>query len=280
MKNEIKGAAIRKARKKLQLTQHDLASKVGLSQSRISRLETGRDTPDQNEWAKLAACLNLWPAQVPPKLERPIPSQDWHKPKPAILVAGDRPTQVRENAARNHYGAVVDKLLRQVHSREDWRLCEDFLREAAPESGHEYFLWLRLLAAGGKPCWFSLFRAGFRASAVVESSSKIAIGDVRLACLRVDGPGISWLLYPQVTLDARKSYDRLDALASLRTAEKQLWVDLEVDGRGHDPEWDEQRQQHLDLPTLRLTPAELKAPDLLSLLEQKARELPPLRLAA
>ena len=256
----------------------DLASRVGLSQSRISRLETGRDNPSQDEWAKLGACLNLWPAKIQPKLKRPVPDEVWHKDKPVIVSVEDRSAQMR-SAARKTYGPF-DKLMRLIRERDDRRLCEKFLRESASESGDEYFFWVRLVAAGGKPCWLSLFRAGFRASAVVESKSKIAIGDVRRPCLQVDGPNASWLLYPQVTLDARKTYYRLDARASVRTGDLQLWVDLEVDGRGHDARWDEFREQQLDLPTIRLTPTDLQTPDLLSLLQQRALELPPLRLAA
>lgn len=279
MNKDTPGALLRRARIKCNLTQAELGTKVGLSQSRISRLETGRGNPTEQEWTRLRECLHLRPG-VSPSLTRPIPSKIWHARKPQLGDRNERPPSVRMHAAKKSFGPIVEQRLRQLLAREDAELCQAFLREAAPESGHEYFLWLTLLAAGGRPCWFSPFRAGFRALGVVESKTKLGISDLRLPCLELQATDTTWLLYPQVTLDARKSYYRLDALASVLISGKRSWLNLEVDGQGHHGEWDALREQHLDILTLRLSPADLAVGNLVALLEAKVLGLSVLPLAS
>ncbi|HJT76408.1 MAG TPA: helix-turn-helix transcriptional regulator [Gemmataceae bacterium] len=58
------GAAIRKRRGELQMTQAELAAKAGLPQSHISRLEDGQHAPTAKTIERLARALNTEPSQL------------------------------------------------------------------------------------------------------------------------------------------------------------------------------------------------------------------------
>jgi len=173
-------------------------------------------------------------------------------------------------AARKALGArSVDGALAQLRTRPDQETCQEFLEQARTESGLEYFFWLQLLASGALPCRLSLYKAGFRALRVVEAGSRKGLGDSRAACLDVQTGRCRCLLFPQVTLDTRKAYFRLDALACVRARRDRCWLNLEIDGEGHDGQFDQERQLLLGLPTIRLSASEVASPNLLSLLDGK-----------
>lgn len=267
------GSLLRATRKKHNLSQTALGAEVGLSQSRLSQFESDSRSPTPEEWQRLRECLNLDPNDLPAKLLLPYPDPIWRVALPELSLAGERPLSTRHHAARKTYGAIVDRRLAQAKSQTDPVLVEKFLNQASTESGHEYFLWVQLLAIGGKPCWLAPVRAGFRALGIVDRHSKRAINDLRHPCLQAAGPGADWLLFPQPTLDARRTYYRLDALAVLRYGGERHWIDLELDGQGHNPEWDDERQRLLSLPTVRLSTAEIATPDIMATLEAKAFEV-------
>jgi hypothetical protein len=132
----------------------------------------------------------------------------------------------------------------QIMQREDAAVCLKFLQEARTDSGVEAQLWMLLLAEGGQPGCFSPMRAGFRRLAVVHGQSREVIGDLRLPCLTMDTEHWFAMLFPQVTLDARRAFYRLDALVGVWAARQRLWLNLEVDGQGHRSAFDSQRQSH------------------------------------
>lgn len=112
-------------------------------------------------------------------------------------------------------------------------------------------------------------RAGFRTLAVLDPKTLRQIGDLRAPCLELAEE--NWLIFPQLTVDTRKSVYRMDALLCWKGSNPRLWVNIEIDGLGHNPRFDLSRQQELGLPTVRIGPAELAADQIVPVLRHKLR---------
>jgi hypothetical protein len=91
--------------------------------------------------------------------------------------------------------------------------------------------------------------------------------------LEIEIRGLKLLLFCQVTVETRRGQFRLDALVCVRTPGRRFWVNFEIDGGGHDPTYDHERQQALGLDTIRFTTADLRTKDLLSLTELRLAPL-------
>lgn len=103
--------------------------------------------------------------------------------------------------------------------------------------------------------------------------SKETRGDLRVPCLDFKLTNGECLLFSQVTVQTRQGIYRLDALVCIYTSRNRIWCDLEVDGQGHDPRFDLERQRALGLPTVRLNTEDLTTPDILATLEGKISPL-------
>lgn len=264
------GARLKAARDLRQWSQAVLSEQSGIPASRLSALETERRYPTEQEWEQLRECLRLGPYEPP--VELPVAPRRCHTAPPAAEQA-ERTFAQRFHAARCQFGSAADLVMSQIKEREDAAVCLRFLQQARTESGVEAMLWMRLLAEGGHPRCFSPLRAGFRRLSVVHGQSREGIGDVRQPCLTLETEHGFAMLFPQVTVDARRAYYRLDALMGLWVGRQRLWLNLEVDGEGHRSDYDLQRQSHLGLEAVRLSPGDLRDPGLLPLL---ARRLAPL----
>lgn len=62
--NKKVGKRIKKARKDLNLTQEELAEKVGMHYTTISRIETGDSNPPVQTIAKIAKALKISPSEL------------------------------------------------------------------------------------------------------------------------------------------------------------------------------------------------------------------------
>ncbi len=268
---------LKQARENRQWTQTTLAEQTGISRSRLSQLENAHRRPTLAEWPKLRSALNLYRLGLIKPAHLPVAPKYWHAVKPSLRDA-ERSVSSRQFAARRAFGAKeVNLSVAAVKARADQQICEQFLEQARPESGCEFLFWLKLLASGANPYRLAPSSAGFRRLRVVEPVSKQSFGDVRVACLEVQGADYRCLLFPQVTVDTRKALFRLDALVCVRTARERCWVDLELDGQGHDSTFDLERQQMLGLPTVRLDTGELAAKKVTKVLECKMLPLVGLR---
>lgn len=249
-------------------SQDKLAEAMGIQQSRISKLELGQRPISEDEWLRL--CHHLQSSGTLPKRRPlPYPEPSWRVRPPELFLQGDVPLSARVNRARKTFGSEVDRCLRVIRQRDDATLSFKFLNDACLDSGDEGMFWLLALAGGGRACWYPLSKAGFRQHRAVDASGNRSVSDLRLPCLEASREESSLLMFPQVRLDVRRAYYRLDALCCVRSGKRRCWVNLEIDGQGHDPEFDAQRQAHLDLPTVRLTRADLKRPDLLDEMERR-----------
>ena len=71
------GALIRSRRKKLLLTQHDLAARIGISRASLANIETGRQTVLVHHLYAFATALDLSPSDLLPPIAAKESSSDW-----------------------------------------------------------------------------------------------------------------------------------------------------------------------------------------------------------
>lgn len=259
MRHNNIGAKIRQARETAQLSQLSLCEKTQISSARLSQFENGYRFPNRQEWERLSQSLFLGPFPVRCKL--PIPQKRWAADSP-LPASPERPFAVRLAAAWSVFGEELEQLKALVRARKDFRMCYEFLESAGLDSGDEAFFFLKLLAEGATPCAFSLLRAGYRTYPVIEPSTKQVLGDVRHPCLELIDGRQDCLIFPQISLLVANRVYRLDALVCARCPQRRLWVDVEIDGPGHDFMQDRRREHQLKLPTVRLSRSELYAPNL------------------
>ena len=259
------------AREQHQLQQCTLCSKSQIKADRMSRFERGTRYPTPEEWQRLDALLDLGCYQPPP--DEPAPPANWKPDPPLLCWEGDKPLSSRVYAARCTFGPPVDATFEDVLSRDDAEVVEHFLHRSCLDSGHEYYFWLMLLGLGGLPRWFSPLKAGYRTHSIVDRRTGRVAGDLRHPCLLLEAAGAKLLLFPQVTLQTRKGQYRLDALVCVKVGQRRFWVDIEIDGGGHDAKFDLQRQRILGLPTLRFNEADLRRSDFSELFKERMTSL-------
>jgi transcriptional regulator with XRE-family HTH domain len=71
------GTLIRIRRKKLLLTQHDLAARIGISRASLANMETGRQKVLVHQLYSLATALDLAPSDLLPPVAANESSRDW-----------------------------------------------------------------------------------------------------------------------------------------------------------------------------------------------------------
>ena len=268
MNNRTVGARIRQARLTHQWTQRLLAAATEISPARLSQLETDRRYPTVEEWRRLKSILPLGRYQpLGPGL--PFPLRPWRAIPPPLNRVMVRPLCKRLAAARHRFGLLADRALSELSQRDDAAWCERFLHQASLDSGHELLFWTRLLVEGARPVWYAPAKAGYRRLTIVDSETLANVSDIRHPCLEFVRRGYLALIFPQVTVSTGRAQFRLDALACLRRGRHRYWLNLEVDGEGHDCAYDSYRQSLLGLQALRLTPADLAASDFGLLLDAK-----------
>lgn len=261
MRTYTLGSLLQKSRKRKRLRQIDLSLQTGIPRERISHIENNRRPPNNDEWTTLARALGLPRAYK--RLPKPFPSHRWRADTLRLASKGERSAEVRRQAAaRTFGGAAIDRLVEGMNRRADAAVCHRFLEAARLESGLEYVFWARLLEEGAKPVWFAPSRAGFRRLMVIDSESLLNVSDLRHPCLEIASDGWSALLFPQLTVDARKARFRLDGLVGLDGPGGRSWLNIEVDGPGHDEEYDLRRSRLLEMEAIRLRPSDLSASDL------------------
>ena len=107
---------------------------------------------------------------------------------------------------------------------------------------------------------------GYRRQAILDRDG-LALGERLLPGLRWSLEGEDCLIWPQVTTLTPFGTFRLDLLVAVRG----LWMTGEVDGRSHDPERDNFRDQVLGIKPLRFTNDDVKNLRFVELLKSKMR---------
>lgn len=145
----------------------------------------------------------------------------------------------------------------------------DFLQQACVESGPEFYFWLSLLAGNSKAVWLSPSRVGFRTLAVLDPRSLRIASDLRFPCLELSLTSCKLIGFPQLTVDSRPYIYRLDGLMGVWSPLGPIWINLEIDGAGHFDLHDLEREQRLEMPTLRIGYKEMQNSDCLDLVQSK-----------
>lgn len=264
--NEI----LRAKRKEKGLTMVQLARRTSLSAGRISDLEQGRRPIHKPEWRELAQVLDLNPFLEFSSVERPMRAGDWSAKPPNLKKSCSRDIRRKLWAAQLSYPSEVPTLIRKLGRLDDSRLKRQFLRESRLDSSSECLFWLKLLEQDTSlPKWLSPFKCGFRSLAIVDSVDGIQIGDLRFPCLDFRKGQLNALLFPQVTVQTRRGTYRLDALTKVRGSRRARWLDLEIDGPGHQSQFDLKRERALGLPTVRIQESDLTRPNFTELIAHR-----------
>ncbi len=244
------GQQLRQLRKRKGFSQRELSHLTGISQGQICKMECDCAHPSERVWLLLDAHLGLSRARPPERLALPCASTAFRGPRsrPRVSRAGEVSFEARFYRARKVFGMLADVSLGKIRARQDAPLALRFLTTTRLDSAYEAMFWMLLLAEGGTPCRYALLKAGFRHHRAVDDRRN-TVGDMRQPCLQL---GQSVLLFPQVSLDVRKAYYRLDVLALVVRRGQRLWVNIEIDGSGHAGDLDALRQADLGLPTFRL----------------------------
>jgi transcriptional regulator with XRE-family HTH domain len=86
----LDGEALCKARRSRAVSQSSLARRTGIPQPAISRIESGREVPSLERWARLFAGLGLRPAVELEPLAEPTGDPDHRDYAVARLTPGER----------------------------------------------------------------------------------------------------------------------------------------------------------------------------------------------
>lgn len=258
------------------LSQRRLAADTGLLQARISDFERGVRTPGLEAMQALAGGLGLPLAEMARRTA-------WRKPKPG------RPTRQRETglllrftpdvdqiyrpprkrdfafhmaAVRDRFASVLAWLEPRFDARPDSREVELFLRDFPADSADEALFYLLAVTSGCTCLHVAPAGLGFFYRPVIDPGSRVVVGHRRRAALTLEFEGATIVLMPQVAVRPRETII-MDALVGVREG-LTTWVDLEIDGGGHDPRRDDERTQALGLPVLRVTTQMLQEPDFMT----------------
>jgi hypothetical protein len=236
-------------RNTLGLSLRELALPTGIDWRRLSDFELGLRRPDADQAERLAQALSLQRNQV---LEVPIPFdgtvEKRFRERHRWRVPADRPTSVRVAAAYAKYPEVMRRL---AFDAPPW--AETFMTHLVCGSAEELLHWQHCFTIDPKPARVRPQVAGYVAKHVVDPLSGESVGMHRFHCLVIKG----LLFIPQVSVKINKQTFTMDALVKVG----KTWVNLEIDGPGHDTSRDALRTAALDMPTIRWNLADLLSLD-------------------
>ena len=268
------GVLISDARRKARLTQSQVAKSLGVSRSRISRLEREIGKPTDEEIRKLASTLQisttrLRNAAAELEVAPGCALKKKFQPTSEVFLAHqDRPSYVRLSAARLRAPEQLAGLEAAVASRSDLKQINVFLRDAAFDSDLEMIAVLQLLSAGAVPIWAAPQHWGFYECPVTDGRGVRMVGHLRTPSLLMEEAEA--IIFPQCTLLCGNRPRRPDILIGQRCMNEILWFCVEIDGEGH---CEIPYRPEVNLPTWRLTPTDVLSGSLVERLLGGRQEL-------
>lgn len=254
-------------------TQEQNACDTDIDRRRLSAFERGLASPTPQEREQLIESGHLDPeARHEERAARSYKTR-WRQKRLTMYRKSDFPLEARISAAVKIFGPLATQRLMRLGDGEQHAAYMHFLSNAVVDSGLEMYAWLSLAASGAQPIWLSPASAGFRKWAVINPVNQEVLSDARFPAVEFQVSGVPAIAFPQITVSVRNSFYRMDALVGLRLGNKRVWLDLEIDGAGHDGTFDAEREERLGLVTVRVCKAELLENDLLCLLERKLEAL-------
>lgn len=219
---------ISEKRRKLGLTQKELARNCGLSTTRLSRFENGRRTPNEAEFARICQRLNLCPTLLQPC---GLPAD--HR---FVRIARKfpEPTQVsptRSEPSLTHYRRLRERLPKltyeldlKLQERSDVNRIRVFLRDAVYESEIQYLASLQLLAAGAVAGRLCPQKIGLTHLPVVDPTTGTVTGHQSYPALGLNQS----VFIPQVSLLTTEGIKTLDLVWAERMCGRTFFRDLEI----------------------------------------------------
>ncbi|HXE73130.1 MAG TPA: helix-turn-helix transcriptional regulator [Candidatus Nitrosotenuis sp.] len=276
---------LRTLRRERGLSQRDLARLTGISAAKLCRFEKGERSPGRQELEELCEALDLsfervvrgtlWepprrgrPARaVEKRVERVFASEEFY------ALAGQRDFARRLAACRQQFPRRCAELEKVIDHRSDLGKVQRFLADLPCGSGCECLLVLQLVALGAVPARLSPLRLGFPDPRLRDPVSRAYVGHRLFPALVLELKGLLAVFFPQVPVRTERFPCELDFLVAVHDGRASVWLNLEVDGPGHDGSRDLPRAEQLGLPTCRLSQAELTHPELPRILERDLRTL-------
>lgn len=264
---------LRQTRTRAGRTQEQIACESNIDRRRLSDLERGVNKPNPQEREQLIAAGHLDPAARNEERAARSYQSKWKQKPLTMYRKSEHTVEQRLKAALKTFGRPAQQRLDRLENDPARDANMHFLSNATVDSGLEMYVWLSLLTGGARALWISPARAGFRRWPVIRPHNFDVVSDARFPAVEFEIGGAPAIAFPQLTVAVRNSVYRLDAVLGLRLGKKRIWLDLEIDGAGHDGAFDAEREERLDLPTIRIHTDELRLNDIYVLLERKLRNL-------
>ena len=255
---------LKKLRDSRGLSQASLSLQTGLAPSRISEFERGVRTPRDGVLEALSRVLGFDPGELKRRTswEEPAAGRPENRDERHLLTRFSpdlrspyHPPRRRDFAfhmagVRDRFARVLRVLEAHLDDCPNNKELGLFLRDLPADSADEALLHLHLVACGSRTGRVSPASLGFFAHAVIDPISRQVVGHRRRPTVGMELAQATFALVPQVAVRPGDTVI-MDCLVGIHEGSTS-WVDLEVDGGGHDARWDEARTQSLGLPVLRV----------------------------
>lgn len=274
---------LRSLRRERNLSQRGLAKLSRVPQPFISRLERGETRGSSRTLGALCTALGvdlgdvakrlLWGAEGPGRRDRSTGRRVEKAFSPSHIYTYVGPGSFAERVAvlRNRPGEVLRLHEAAIDARADSYGISGFLGELGTDSGDEVLLLLGLAGAGAQGALLAPARLGSGLLDLREKKSRPYLGNRLMRTLVLQTGAWIFVFFVQVPIVAGWPR-RVDFLVALKSPHGTGWQVVEVDGDGHDDQYDDERSEALGLPVLRLLPAGLEDPEhILGILRTLAR---------
>lgn len=245
-------AVLAEAREVSGLSLRRLQAVSGLPARRLTRLERGIALPTPEERSALCGVLRTHLFELlntqarPPRLyqklknrgQRLLPEQ-----KP-FYPPRDRPSQLRLYAAMRRYPSEMKALRSLIEEHENFDELNCLCEQVALDSGLECLFLSSLFAQGAEPLMLVPYTLPPRLpNQVICPRTKVDVGFRPFPCVQ-NGPT---LYIPQVAFATPRTF-----VVDFLCHQDGKWSALEIDGRGHGCEWDDEKERALAIPVVRL----------------------------
>lgn len=231
----------RKLRQQLQLTQGQMAERLGLSRQFWGQLETGKALLGRERARELEPVLGPLPTMADTLSNQEQRGWSPLYPYELACVSGEP----WRRALRN-WGYPISQLGLDART-------QAWMVQLLPcDSAVEAYGWLQLAALEARPLLHNPHQLGFRDQPIVDGQGK-ALGERYLPGLYGGHGEVKFMVWPQVRLRPGNTTFRVDGLVSLKVSGVVFWAILEFDGRGHNYEGDDVRRELLRMREIRIS---------------------------
>lgn len=242
------------------LSQARLAESLGVSRQRLSDWEGGRRKPGSKHLASLHKILELGgeqPVALPSSvISRTNTSRPWR-------METDNSSTWAWSARR-----YPDLMARHKHvDLPGW-----FKAGTRCDSSLEYSGWVQFQEAGARPHMASPLVLGYDHHVLLDYLER-PLGTRMRPCLHWRGRALEAIAFPQIMVRPDSRPFRVDALVLVRYRGRSFWCTVEIDGEGHNPTWDAERERALGLPVVRLVSADVIGMNFAGILLERLREV-------